>query len=516
MKLNLPKLQARMRWIFSGVGILLVGLFLYSFLPLIISGITVEKALELTLSPIGTWMASKIFFEVSIFGSSIELIVVWMALPMILLSFYYGFINFRGFKQAWRILRGRYADDNAAGEVSQFQALATALSGTVGLGNIAGVAIAIAVGGPGAALWMFMISLLAMAVKFSECTLAVKYRTVHRDGTVSGGPMYYLYEGLKRKGLVTFGAILAVLYAVFTLPSILQIVQVNQAYSQISFVIADLAPGASEYFTGLAFGIFLAILTGIVIIGGLRSIARVTSRLVPIMAGIYITAALVIIFSNYESLLPALSIIVETAFNPGSVGGGIIGVIVTGMRRAVYSTEAGLGSSTIAHAAAKTNEPVSEGFVGLMEPFIDTFVGTMTALVIVITGAYTLGLGDIQMTSVAFSREIEWFALVLAVAVFLFAFSTIISWSYYIEKVWTYLFGDTKRSVVIFKIVFCILIIPGAVIPTDQVIDIMDSLFFLLAIPNIIGLYIMAPELKADLKDYLHRVKTGQIKEVKA
>jgi len=265
---------------------------------------------------------------------------------------------------------------------------------------------------------------------------------------------------------------------------------------------------------GLLFGITLAVMTGMVIIGGIKQIAKVTVRLVPLMAGIYLIAALVVVAMNFTAVPDAFLIIFQSAFSPDvhAVEGGIIGVIIVGMRRAVYSTEAGLGSSSIAHAAAKTREPVSEGLVGLMEPFIDTLIGMVTAIIIVLTGAYLApGLDDIQITSLAFESVFSWFPWVLALAAFLFAFSTIISWSYYLEKVWTFLFGDTKRSVVIFKTVFCVLLIPGAVIPTANVIDIMDSFFFMLAVPNILGIYFMAPELKADMKDYFARLKAGKI-----
>jgi len=504
MELNIPKMQRFMRWFWSAVGIILVSWFAIEFFGKDFEGRVVDDVLGETLAPVGTWMADKIFYPVPIMGVNVEVIVLWLLLPMIILTVYYGFINLRGFMPSIRTIRGKYMDNTAPGEVSQVQALSTALSGTVGLGNIAGVAIAIAIGGPGAAFWMFVISIAAMAVKFSECTLAVKYRDVHEDGTVSGGPMYYLFRGLKNRGYTTLGTILAVMYAVFTLPSLLQIVQVNQAYSQFN--------AATGIEAKLLFGVVVAILTALVIIGGIKHIAKVTVRLVPFMAAVYLGAALIVIAANLPELPHAFALMFERAFSPVAVEGGIIGVIVVGMRRAVYSTEAGLGSSSIAHAAAKTRDPVSEGLVGLMEPFIDTLVGLMTAIIIILTGAYMApGLDDIQITSLAFESVFSWFPWVLALAAFLFAFSTIISWSYYIEKVWTFLFGDTKRSVVVFKTIFCVLLIPGAVIPTANVVDIMDSLFFLLAVPNILGLYFMAPEIKADMKVYMARLKAGTV-----
>ncbi len=510
MLLNVPKMQKWMRLGWSAVGLGLVGWFVVDFFGKDFAGRRVDDVLGETLGPIGSWLADKVFFQVAIGGVNVEVIVLWMLLPMIFLTFYYGFVNFRGFIPSLNVLRGKFEDKSAPGEVSQVQALTTALSGTVGLGNIAGVAIAIALGGPGATFWMFVISIAAMAVKFSECTLAVKYREVHADGTVSGGPMYYLRHGLKNRGFARLGIILAVAYAVLTLPSILQVVQVNQAHSMFRA-----ATGINE---GLWFGVVIAVLTGVVIIGGIKQIAKVTVRLVPLMAGIYLIAGLVVIAVNITVLPDAFLVIFKTAFSPVAVEGGIIGAIIVGMRRAVYSTEAGLGTSSIAHAAAKTREPISEGLVGLMEPFIDTLVGLVTAIIIVITGAYLFldpvtgeNLGDIQMTSAAFESVFWWFPWVLALAAFMFAFSTIISWSYYIEKVWTFLFGDTPRTVISFRIFFCVMLIPGAVMKTEHVVDFIDSVFFLLAIPNLLGIYFMAPEIRADMKDYFARLKAGKI-----
>ncbi|MHA1544647.1 MAG: alanine/glycine:cation symporter family protein [Alphaproteobacteria bacterium] len=514
MNLNLPVFQKYVRWIYSGVGISFLLWFLFVLFSRDFSIRGLDGAIADILGPISDWLSTLVFYEFTFLEAPVQIIVLWMALPMIILTVYFGFINFWGFRHAYDILRGKFLDPKAPGEVSQVQALATALSGTVGIGNIAGVAFAISVGGPGAALWMLMIGILAMAVKFAECTLAVKYRIYNEDGTVSGGPMYYLLNGLKNRGLPTLGVILAVLYAVLTLPSIIQWVQINQAFSQVSSV--------TGMENGLVFGLILAGVTGLVIIGGIKSIAKVTVRLVPLMAAIYFLAALVILFSNFSQIPDAVFTIFREAFDPQSVKGGIIGAIIIGMRRAVYSTEAGLGSSSIAHAAAKTREPVSEGYVGLMEPFIDVLIGSMTALLIVITGAYTFThpvtgdpLGDIQMTSAAFATVFDWFPIILALAVLLFAFSTIISWSYYLEKVWTFLFGGTKRSIKIYKVVFILLLIPGAVLTPEKVFNLMDSIFFLLAIPNILGLYFMAPELKADLKDYLARLKAGKIPTAK-
>lgn len=453
-----------------------------------------------------------VFSTITIFGLEVEWIVAFLALPMIILTLYFGFVNLTSFKRAWRILRGDYHDENADGEVTQFQALSTALSGTVGLGNIAGVAVAISTGGPGATFWMILIGLCAMSLKFAECTLGVKYRDVRADGSVAGGPMYYLERGLKRRGegWGKTGKILAWSYAIFAVPTLLQVAQVNQSFEAVSVVTGFDSEGSRW-----GFGVIVAILTAVVIIGGIKSIASVTSRLVPAMAGIYILGALVIILSHLGEVPAAFATIFNSAFTLEAGMGGLIGTIIIAMQRAVYSTEAGLGSATMAHAAAKTNEPISEGMVALMEPFVDTVVvSTMTALVIVITGVYLdqSGAAGISLTSTAFGSVISWFPWVLAVAAFLFAYSTIISWGYYSSKVWEFVFGGSDKSMNLFKIVFCVALVPGAVFSVSEVYTLMDSMFFLMAVPNVIGIYLMAPELKADLKDYLARLRSGAIK----
>lgn len=456
-------------------------------------------------------LAGLVFFRIEIFGQPVEAIVIWMAAPMIFLTIRFGFINLRGFRIAFDVLRGRYRDLAAPGEVSQFQALSTALSGTVGLGNIAGVAIAIAMGGPGAVFWMWMIGLFAMSLKFAECTLAVKYREDHEDGTVSGGPMYFLGRGLAARGWRRRGAVLAWCYAIFALPALLQVAQVNQAWSQFSAV-----TGADGPWAPWLFGLAMAVLVGVVMIGGIGKIAKVTARLVPLMATLYVGAALFIIASDIGEVPAAFATILREAMRPEAGVGAIVGAIVVGMRRAVYSTEAGLGSSSIAHAAARTREPVSEGMVALMEPFVDTVViSSMTALVIVITGAWQVeGLSDIQMTSHAFNSVIEGFDIALVVAVLLFAYSTILSWGYYSSKIWGFVFGESRRSMTLFKIVYITAMIPGGAFTVTQVFSIMDSFFFLMAVPNIIGIYLMSGELRRDLTSYLARLKNGDIRQV--
>lgn len=459
------------------------------------------------LGPIAGTLDGFVFWKTTVLGASIQPIVIWMALPMIFLTVYFRFINFSAFKIAWDIVKGRYRDDKAPGDVTQFQALSTALSGTVGIGNIAGVGLAIGIGGPGATFWMILIGLFAMSVKFAECTLGVKYRETSADGTISGGPMYYLKNGLAARGMPKLGLALALLYGGFGIPTIIQWATINQVFVQVNSVTG---------IDGMVFGFIFAGLVAAVILGGIKSIAQVTVKLVPLMVILYLAAAFVILAINITEIPMAFVTIFEKAFAPDAVAGGILGVIIIGMKRAVYSTEAGLGTSSMVHAAAKTNEPISEGIIGLMEPFIDTvIVCTITALVIVISGAYhDNALQGIMLTSKAFETSISWFPYILTICVVLFGFSTIISWGYYCQKIWTFMFGDSKVSEKTYKIIFIVLLIPGGVLTTAQVFQIIDSLFFLLAVPNIIGLYIMAPEVRADLADYLARLKSGEIKKV--
>ena len=388
-------------------------------------------------------------------GASIPIVVVWLVFGALFFTVKMNFINVRAFKHAIDLVRGKYDDPKDEGEVSHFQALATALSATVGLGNIAGVAVAITVGGPGATFWMIVAGLLGMSSKFVECTLGVKYRVVNDNGEVSGGPMYYLKNGLAKYGYGNIGKVLAVLFAILCIGGSFgggNMFQANQAYAQLSGQFPMLSGN------GPMFGFLLAILVGTVIIGGIKSIARVTEKIVPFMAVLYVAAALVILLVNFSEIGNAFAMIFKGAFAPSAAFGGFIGVIIQGFRRAAFSNEAGVGSASIAHSATKTNEPVSEGIVSLLEPFIDTVViCTMTALVIIVTGMSGVqGVEGAQLTSQAFESVISWFPYVLVIAIFLFAFSTMISWSYYGLKSWTYLFGSSKKSELVYKLIFLI------------------------------------------------------------
>lgn len=461
-------------------------------------------------------------------GTSFPWIVMWLVIAATLFTLYFGFIQFRAFRHSIELVKGDYADPNDAGEVSHFQALATALSGTVGLGNIAGVAVAVGIGGPGATFWMILAGLLGMASKFTECTLGVKYRNEYADGTVSGGPMYYISKGFTERG-VPGGRALAILFSVFCILGAFgggNMFQANQAHAQISGIVGDY-PG---WITGLVFaGVVFA-----VIVGGIKSIARVTEKVVPFMGVMYVLAALVILIVNYDQIGWAFGRIFEGAFTGLGIAGGFVGALIQGFKRAAFSNEAGVGSAAIAHSAVRTKEPITEGFVSLLEPFIDTVViCTMTALVITISGQLMIdpetgnylvdgsaiqtvgGTSGVALTSAAFASAISWFPYVLAIAVILFAFSTMISWSYYGLKAWTYLFGEGKNAELVFKTLFCVFVVIGAAANLGPVIDFSDAAIFAMAVVNIAALYVLMPVVKKELNSYLTRLQSGEIKRFK-
>ncbi len=461
-------------------------------------------------------------------GTSFPWIVMWLVIAATVFTVYFGFVQFRYFKHSISLVKGDYSDPNDAGEVSHFQALATALSGTVGLGNIAGVAVAIGIGGPGATFWMILAGLMGMASKFTECTLGVKYRNEYEDGTVSGGPMYYISKGFKELGLPG-GKALAVIFSVFCILGALgggNMFQANQAHAQISGVFGD--------YPGWITGVVFAAVVFMVIVGGVKSIARVTEKIVPFMGILYVGAALIIILMNYDKIGWAFGQIFEGAFTGLGVAGGFVGALIQGFKRAAFSNEAGVGSAAIAHSAVQTKEPITEGFVSLLEPLIDTVViCTMTALVIIITGQLIIdpatglylldgskvatidGNSGVALTSAAFSSAFSWFPLILAVAVVLFAFSTMISWSYYGLKSWTYLFGEGKKAELTFKIIFCIFIVIGAAASLGPVIDFSDAAIFAMAVVNITALYFLMKIVKKELVSYSERLKSGEIKKNK-
>jgi AGCS family alanine or glycine:cation symporter len=448
-------------------------------------------------------------FEIGGKEIGIPLVLVWLLVGAVFFTIYFKFANIRLFKTAIDIVRGKYDDEEEEeGEVSHFQALTAALSGTVGLGNIAGVAVAISIGGAGATFWMIVAGLLGMSSKFVECTLGVKFRKVSVDGVVHGGPMYYLSDGLKEKGYGLLGKICAGIFAVACIFGSFgggNMFQSNQAFKAVQPYLA----GSSFENAGWLFGVIVAVLVGVVIIGGIKSIAKVTDKIVPLMVGIYVLGSLIVIFANVSLIPMAFMEILNGAFAPAAIGGGIVGVMIQGFKRAAFSNEAGVGSASIAHSAVKTSQPASEGIVSLLEPFIDTVVVcTMTAIVIIITGNHTNEeLEGVALTSASFAKVMTWFPYVLSGAVFLFAFSTMISWSYYGLQAWEYLFGSSDVSAYIYKGVFCLFIVIGAAGDLKPVIGFSDAMIFLMCFPNIIGMYILAPIVKAELSSYLKKIK---------
>lgn len=488
------------------------------------------------------WFVDAIFYEIPF---SDEFQIPWVLIVLVAgatyFTIYFKLINITGFWTAIKVVRGKYEDiekhgvdtlygdqtpneggdiietirdESADGEVSHFQALTAALSATVGLGNIAGVAVALSIGGPGATFWMILAGLLGMASKFAECTLGVKYRDVGEDGTVYGGPMYYLTKGLKEKNknLAGFGKVLAVLFAIFVIGGSFgggNMFQANQAAAQF----VQLFEFQNEN-AGMYFGLVMSVLVAVVIIGGIKRIASVTEKIVPFMAGIYVLAALIILGANFTLIDNAFALIYEGAFSGLGIAGGLIGVMIQGIRRGAFSNEAGVGSAAIAHSAVRTKYPASEGIVALLEPFVDTVViCTMTALVIIITN-YDAGFLEygteitegVEITATAFDTVIPHFSIVLTIAVILFAFSTMISWSYYGMQGWKFLFGRGKVTDMVYKILFLIFVVVGASISLGSVIDFSDAMIFAMVVPNIIGVLLLTPVIRVELKKYMKAI----------
>ncbi|MGV3528528.1 MAG: alanine/glycine:cation symporter family protein [Flavisolibacter sp.] len=512
----------------------------------------IDQKIDEWFAPIAGWFESVVFFPIR-FTDTIQVpfIVILLVSGALFFTVYFRFVNIRRFGLAIRVVRGKYDEmENAApevhseqpnvseegdipdtikdeshhGEVNHFQALATAVSGTVGLGNIAGVAVAIALGGPGATLWMIVAGLLGMSSKFVECTLGVKYRDLDSKGTVFGGPMYYLSRGLAEKNLKGLGKVLAALFAVLCVGGSFgggNAFQSNQATAQI-LSLAGWQGGSAGFFVGIGF----AVLAGLVIIGGIKRIATVTEKIVPFMAGLYIIASLIIIFAHFNLIDDAFSQIFSQAFTPAAGLGGIAGVLIQGFRRAAFSNEAGAGSAAIAHSAVRTRYPASEGIVALLEPFIDTVViCTMTALVIVlfnINGIFDYGnmnssvvtikstgqqLGGVDLTSAAYNEVIPHFSYVLTVAIVLFAFSTMISWSYYGLQAWKYLFGRSRTADLTYKFLFLAFVVVGASATLGSVIQFSDAMILAMVFPNMIGLLILFPKVRDELVRYLKAIR---------
>ncbi|HUF30249.1 MAG TPA: alanine/glycine:cation symporter family protein [Gemmatimonadaceae bacterium] len=465
---------------------------------------------------------SAVFFYDMIFWDndepgqhSLPLAVFWLVLGAIFFTFRMGFINIRAFGHAVAVTRGKYDDPKDAGEVSHFQALATALSATVGLGNIAGVAIAVSIGGPGATFWMIVAGLLGMTSKFTECTLGQQYREVRPDGRIMGGAMFYLSKGLAEMNLPRLGKVLAVLFAVLCIGGSIaggNSFQVNQSLNALQETVPILGDMPWIY------GALMTVAVGIVIIGGVRRIAKVADKIVPFMCVAYVLTCILIIGDNFSDIGAAFGSIFYGAFTPEAGYGGFIGVLVTGFQRAAFSNEAGVGSAAIAHSAAKTEYPVREGIVALLEPFIDTVVVcTMTALVIVFSGAYNnpeyagiiASRQGAALTSRAMGEHYTWVPYMLSLAVMLFAYSTMISWSYYGERCWAYIFGD--RSSMSYRILFLVFTFLGSIITAQNVLDFGDLMILGMAFPNILGLFLLHGKVRNELKVYWAKLKSGQM-----
>ncbi len=491
---------------------------------------TIDSAINSVFAPFNEFMASIIFWSPGFFP--MPWIVMWLLAAALIITFYLGFIQVRGIKTATEVIRGKFSSPDDPGEIPHYQALTSAVSGTVGLGNIAGVGAAMVIGGPGATFWMVLAGLFGMATKFAECTLGVKYRTVYEDGTVSGGPFKYLPVAFNKfpkfvaTGLTGIFAVSILFFGVAGG----NMFQANQTYSQAVTVTG----GADDSFLAnsagaIIFGLILATIIGLVILGGIKSIGKVTSTLVPFMGGVYVLACLIVILGNAGDIIPAFSTILSGAFSPDALTGGFFGVLITGLQRAAFSNEAGLGSAPIAHSAVKTRRPVSEGFVALFEPFIDTvIICTMTALAIIIADtafytetregysaddSYVYG-GGVAVTSDAFESVVSWFPYVLAVAVALFAISTLITWSYYGNKAWNYLFGEGKTLDIIYRIIFLFLTVSGCVLGFSEVLGVADSFLFVCGFINLLGVYFLLPTIKREMNEYLADRKSGALYEL--
>ena len=475
-----------------------------------------DQWVETHFGPIAEALSSVVFYAVPIGGTDVPLIVMWSAVAALFFTVYLRFINVRALGLAIRHAKGDFSDPTARGEISHFKAVATAVSGTVGVGNIGGVAVAITVGGPGAAFWLFIAGLLSMSTKLVECTLGVKYRRYNADGSVSGGPMFYMEAYFRERGWPTLGKGFGGFYAAALVVGCLGIgnmFQSNQAFAQVLVITG----GAESIFAdrGWVFGLLLAGIIAAVIIGGIQSIARVAAVLVPVMALLYLISALAVIGLSAEHIPAALSLVVSEAFTGQAASGGLLGAMVIGFQRALFSNEAGIGSASIAHSAVKTEAPASEGITALLEPFIDTVViCSLSSLVILTTaipqGLMGSGLAGIELTSAAFAWHFAWAPYVIAMAALLFAFSSALAWSYYGLKGWTYLFGEGRLRAIVFQMIFCAFIALGCMLELRAVLDFSDAMTFMIALPNILMLYLFAPMVRREVNQYIADTRSAQ------
>ena len=472
----------------------------------------IDQFLNTYFAPIADTLSAIVFFAPEVAGVQVPIIVLWLMLAAVFLTVWLRFQPITGLAHSIGVIRGRYTRKTDPGEVSSFQALATELSGTVGLGNIAGVAVAIAIGGPGAALWIAAFGILAMSVKMAEATLGVKYREITPEGRTQGGPMYYLKNGLAEIGWKRTGAVLATMYAIFTLVGVFgagNLFQANQAAAILSHGFASDVLINNQWLIGTA----MAIAAGLVIIGGIRSIGRWTARITPLMAIIYVCATLAILVMNASAIPSAVSLMFSTAVSPEGVSGGIVGVAVAGIQRALFSNAAGVGTAGMAHSASKTKDPATEGFTAMWEPLVDSVIVCMlTALAITVTGVYGDSEADgIVMTSAAFETVNSWFPIVLMLAVTLFAFSTVLAYYYYGQLAAQYLFGNSALVTRGFQVVWILAIILGSAVSLDAVVSFSDAMFFLMTVPNLLGIYMLAKVTRYEILRHKVKVETGAI-----
>ncbi|MCQ2743207.1 MAG: alanine:cation symporter family protein [bacterium] len=475
-----------------------------------VQAMNIDAFIDKHIAPVTDRIADVIFFSIPVAGGKVPLIIFWILFAGIFFTIYFKGIAIWGFKHAIdNIIKKPEKGQDGLGEVSSFQALATALSGTIGIGSIAGVALSISIGGPGAAFWIFFGAILGMSIKFVEATLAVKYRRFNLDGSVSGGPMHYIAHGLTRKKLRWLGQPLSVIFAVLCIGGGItggNMIQINQTAEQIIFITGN----TNSIFHGYAWviGLVCAILIGLVVVGGIKSIARVTTVLTPTMCGMYIISGLIVILANFTNIPHALMLILKEAFHPTAVAGGVLGTIIIGLRRSVQSNEAGTGAAAIVYATAQSKEPVSQGFVALLETFLTGVLCLFTSFAIVFSGTCNQALPEpmgIELASNAFKSVIPFFPIILSIIAVLFAMSTLISWAYYGQKAWTFLLGEGKKRVLTFNIIYCLFIIIGSAMNVKSILYITDAMMISMCVPNVIVLYILAPEIKRDLKDYLER-----------
>lgn len=473
--------------------------------------VNVDALMDKYIAPVSDKIADLVFLPINVFGSQVPLIIFWIIVAGIFFTLYFRGVSIWGFKHALDVV-SKPADknDDSSGEVSSFQALATALSGTIGIGSIAGVAISISIGGPGAAFWIFGGALLGMSIKFVEASLAVKYRRFNLDGSVSGGPMHFIAHGLTRKKMRWLGQPLSAIFAVLCIGGAISggnMIQINQSARQLVYITG----GESSFMNGYTwvFGLLIAVLVWLVVVGGIKSIAKITTVLVPSMCFLYIGASIVVLAANFTAIPHTCALIIKEAFMPHAIAGGFFGCLIIGLRRSVQSNEAGTGAAAIAYATVKTNEPISQGFVSLLETFLTGVLCLLTSITIVVTGMYSTGgnVSGIEMASSAFQSVISFFPVILSGIVILFALSTLISWSYYGQKAWNFIVGEGRKRNIAFDFIYCSFIVIGSAMNVGSVIYITDAMMIAMSVPNIIALYILAPEIKQDLIAYTRKHK---------